>query len=72
MRGGGRTPEAEVGERGGLESSHRPPAGRPSGDEDHADHSGRCVLEVDGERCNVMTSAFCHIPFRSPSFPSRL
>lgn len=43
MRGGRWTPEAEVGEWGGLESSHSPPGGRPGRDEGLADHSGRAL-----------------------------
>lgn len=47
-----------------------PPApGGPARDQEHAGHSGRCVLEVGGERGNVMTSAG-HIPSRSVPLPN--
>lgn len=47
----------------------RPLLGRPSRDEEPAGHSGRRVLEVGGERRNVMTSAD-HIPSRSVPLPN--
>ena len=37
-------------------------------EEDHASHCGRCVLEVGGERKNVMTSA-CLLSLASPYAP---